>query len=69
MTTEEIESFAIRAALGNNGGAWSDHYTDDQKEHWRRWVLDLVAAIEDAAYLRGVEAGREAGWYERADVS
>jgi hypothetical protein len=69
MTPEQIEAFAIRAALGNNGGTWSEHYTDSQKEHWRRFVRDLAADIEDAAYQRGCEAGREAGWNERADLS
>ncbi len=41
----EIEAFAIRAALGNNGGEWATHYTEEQKEHWRRFVLDLASEI------------------------
>lgn len=41
---ERIEAFAIRAALGNNGGTWADHYTEGQKEHWRQWVRDLMDA-------------------------
>lgn len=48
MTDDLIEAFAIRAALGNNGGTWADHYTEAQKDHWRRFVLDLVAAIKAA---------------------
>jgi hypothetical protein len=47
MTPEQIESFAIRAALGNNGGTWAEHYTEKQKEHWRQFVRDLVAAMND----------------------
>lgn len=48
MTTADIESFAIRAALGNNGGTWAEHYTEEQKEHWRQFVRDLVAAMGTA---------------------
>jgi hypothetical protein len=40
----DIEQFAIRAAKGNNGGEWSTHYTEEQKEYWRQFVRDLVAA-------------------------
>lgn len=35
---DTIERFAIRAALGNNGGTWAEHYTEAQKEHWRGFV-------------------------------
>jgi hypothetical protein len=45
MTDEDVEKFAIRAALGNNGGSWSEHYTEDQKSHWRQFIRDLEAAI------------------------
>ena len=31
MTDEQIEKFSIRVALGNNGGKWATHYTEDQK--------------------------------------
>jgi hypothetical protein len=41
-----IKSFAIRAALGNNGGNWADHYTEAQKEYWRRFVRDMVVHIK-----------------------
>lgn len=67
MSPDQIESFAIRAALGNNGGTWAKHYTEDQKEHWRQWVRGIASEIDGEAYQRGVEAGREAGWHERAD--
>ncbi len=42
MTPETVEAFAIRCALGNNGGEWAEHYTEAQKEHWRQFVRDLV---------------------------
>ncbi|MBK9497129.1 MAG: hypothetical protein IPO08_21970 [Xanthomonadales bacterium] len=45
MTPEAIEHFAIRAALGNNGGIWADHYTEAQKEHWRQFVKDISHEI------------------------
>jgi hypothetical protein len=41
-----VEAFAIRAALGNNGGTWAEHYTEEQKEHWRQFIRDLVSTIE-----------------------
>ena len=46
MNRDRVEEFAIRAALGNNGGAWAEHYTEEQKEHWRRFIRDLVFEIE-----------------------
>jgi hypothetical protein len=41
---DQIEQLAIRAALGNNGGTWAKHYTEDQKEFWRKFVRDLCGA-------------------------
>lgn len=41
-----IERFARRVALGNNGGEWATHYTEDQKEHWRQFVRDLIADLK-----------------------
>jgi hypothetical protein len=41
-----IETFAIRAALGNNGGTWAEHYTEAQKEHWRQFVRDMIVHIK-----------------------
>ena len=41
-----VERFAIRAALGNNGGSWADHYTEGQKEHWRQFVRDLIRELQ-----------------------
>jgi hypothetical protein len=48
MTNEKIEEFAIRVALGNNGGKWSDHYTEEQKEHWRKFIRDLIESIKES---------------------
>ena len=39
---EIVEQFAIRCALGNNGGEWAEHYTPEQKEHWRQFVRELA---------------------------
>jgi hypothetical protein len=41
-----IEKYAIRVALGNNGGKWSEHYTEKQKEHWRDFIRQLVDDIK-----------------------
>lgn len=48
MTDEQIEKFAIRVALGNNGGKWATHYTEEQKNHWRAFIGDLILDIEDS---------------------
>lgn len=48
LSDGEIEHFAKRAALGNNGGDWAVHYTEDQKEHWRAFVRDLVSSVRYA---------------------
>ena len=60
---DKVEEFAIRAALGNNGGAWAVHYTEDQKEHWRQFIRDLAAAVAievaSASYERGVRDGQD----------
>jgi hypothetical protein len=55
MKPERLEEFAMRCALGNNGGAWATHYTEDQKAHWRKFVSELYSALEDEA----VEAYKE----------
>jgi exosome complex RNA-binding protein Rrp4 len=46
MEDELIEKYAIRIALGNNGGIWETHYTEKQKERWRALVRDLVRDIK-----------------------
>ena len=47
MSEEEIEKFAIRVALGNNGGQWSTHYNESQKEHWRKFIRDLIISMKE----------------------
>jgi hypothetical protein len=39
MTPDLIESFVIRAALGDNGGEWTTHYTEAQKEQCASWCV------------------------------
>lgn len=40
-----IERYAIAMALGNNGGEWASHYTDEQKEVWRRRAKSMLEDI------------------------
>lgn len=47
MTDKLIEEFAIRVALGNNGGKWASHYTEKQKDHWRQFIRDLINSIQE----------------------
>jgi len=51
-----VEHFAIRCAKGNNGGEWSTHYTEEQKEFWREFARQLIQdirALGDLATLKG----------------
>lgn len=45
MMDELVERFAIRSAKGNNGGEWATHYTEEQKDFWRKFVRDLIADL------------------------
>lgn len=49
LNDDLIEQYAIRCARGNNGGEWSTHYTEEQKEFWRAFVRDLARDITAAA--------------------
>lgn len=44
-----IEDLAQMMAVGNNGGTWSDHYTDDQKNVWRDRARDVLAKMTEKA--------------------
>lgn len=44
-----IEELAKIMAVGNNGGTWSDHYTDDQKNVWRDRARDVLAKMTEKA--------------------
>lgn len=59
LPDEQVEQFAIICALGNNGGEWAEHYTEEQKEHWRKFVRDLAGQVRQAHRLRMVDAGTE----------
>ena len=50
INDRKIEKFAIRVALGNNGGQWNTHYTEKHKEHWRKFIRDLVGAVDSEYY-------------------
>ncbi len=61
LPEDVVEAFAIRIALGNNGGTWlkrpdgEEHYTPEQKEHWRKIVRDLAIEVRAAHSFRTVE--------------
>mgnify|MGYP007056833730 CR=1 FL=1 len=44
-TEDFIEKYAIRCALGNNGGEWSKHYREEHKEYWRKFVREIIQDI------------------------
>lgn len=59
LSDELIDRFAIRCAKGNNGGEWAMHYTEEQKNFWRRFVRELA---ENIAWEAGsVRSARAAG--------
>lgn len=52
-----IEKWAIKLALGNNGGEWATHYTEEQKNLWRKRAKelfkDLIDNIDEIAWEFG----------------
>lgn len=56
---DDLEALAIKAARGNNGGTWADHYTEDHKKFWRQFVRELAAAEREAC-AKLVESGNVA---------
>lgn len=45
LQEDQVESFAIKCALGNNGGEWASHYTSNQKMFWRQFIWDLANEV------------------------
>jgi hypothetical protein len=41
-----IEKYAIIMALGNNGGEWATHYTEKQKDLWRKRAEQLIRDVQ-----------------------
>lgn len=52
-----IERFAIRCALGNNGGTWATHYVESQKEFWRQFVRDLLTEAKSQPIMLKIVNG------------
>ena len=46
MTEEQIDKYAIRVAVGNNGGEWASHYKEHHREFWRNIVRELIADLK-----------------------
>lgn len=44
---ELIEKVAIEMAMGNNGGDWAKHYTEDQKNVWRERAKKVIEFVGD----------------------
>ena len=47
ISEEQLEYFAIKVALGNNGGTWAEHYKEHHKEYWRNFVRKLMIEMEN----------------------
>lgn len=43
-----VERWAIRLALGNNGGSWATHYTEEQKIFWRELAEEFIDEVEES---------------------
>ena len=46
MTEEQIDKYAMRIALGNNGGGWESHYKEEHKIFWRNIVREIIADLK-----------------------
>lgn len=53
-----IERVAMRSAVANNGGEWATHFTEEQKEHWRKFAAE-----------RHVRAGFRRPWRDGGEGS
>jgi hypothetical protein len=47
-----IEKYAMKIALGNNGGGWATHYNEDQKNYWRKLVTELFEELKELESLQ-----------------
>jgi hypothetical protein len=50
--SDQIERWAMRLAVGNNGGSWDEHYTTAHKEFWRGEARDLIDEMKDELTAR-----------------
>jgi len=41
------EKVAISMALGNNGGGWATHYTEEQKKVWYSRARSVINFVRD----------------------
>lgn len=42
-----VERTAMAMAIGNNGGEWDAHYTEEQKALWRERAARVIEEIAD----------------------
>lgn len=43
--TPDIETVAKFIAVANNGGDWSENYTEEEKDVWRARAVELIEMI------------------------
>ena len=43
-----IEEVAKTMAVGNNGGDWAKHYTEEQKSLWRARAEIVIQMVKEA---------------------
>jgi hypothetical protein len=53
VNPEQIETFAIRAARGDDVKKWPARFSADQKKYWREFVVELAKLIGEAEFARG----------------
>ena len=44
---ELIEKVARTMALGNNGGDWATHYTEEQQNLWRERAKEIIELVKE----------------------
>lgn len=52
---EFVEGFAKKIAIANNGGDWSTHYTEEQKNVWRQRGQELFDEISNFLEAHTIE--------------
>lgn len=68
MMNDLVEKWAIKLALGNNGGTWAEHYNEDQKNHWRNLTREFMNEIAESGYKSDLQLDVEE-YYDRVKWS
>jgi hypothetical protein len=40
-----VDRWAMKLAVGNNGGSWDSHYTEKHKTFWRERAIEFIVEV------------------------